>query len=161
MVILPKVSEKQELLTSALPASTWGCERSCLENEWIFPNGKQQRVDECSKEHNGGSLLACVPPGSLMKCSVHPKLWTYIVSQCFLKGDIHTAPDIPSNKHGHFVSTHDARGCPRLHFGAWELTCGLEHCVPPLGHRFCFQENSSNPLHSPNPAPLLLFNKHF
>lgn len=39
-----------------------------------------------------------------MEYSVYPKLWEiYIVSQGFVKGNIHPAPDIPSYDHGCFV----------------------------------------------------------
>lgn len=58
----------------------------------------------------------------------------YIVSQGFLKGDIHPAPDIPGYDQGCFVNVHHAQGCPCLCFSALkaqaqEFTCNAQSRV--------------------------------
>lgn len=105
-----------------------------------------------------------------MEYIVSPKLWDIHCSLGFLKRDIHPAPDIPSCDHGCFVmfpmpkGAHDDASVVQK-LGHRNALAGIQSGVTCASFCWrvwlCFQQNSSNPVHSPNPRQLLLFRELF
>lgn len=129
--------------------------------EWMYVTANTKSAQSCSK---------CSPRGPSWNIARAQSYGIYIVSQGFLKGDIHPAPDIPSCDHGCFVmftmpkdAHDDAAVVQKLRHR--DSFAGIQSAVScaSLSWRvwLCFQQNSSNPLHSPNPGQLLLSSKLF
>lgn len=160
VILSKKVSEKQEPLPSALPDNkgSLGLGEEELVGKWkdfSLLNGKQQRVDACNSKYNEHTVFLRVFPRGLSWNIV----WTqsygiYIVSQGFLKGDIHPAPDIPSYEHGCFVTStmpKDGHDYVRV---VWKLkhrnllaTYSLERRVPPSPGDFGFASKRTAATH--------------